>query len=46
MDLKHRFWQIVALSLSILALERRWVVAGFVVLSLGWLGGMLYMMLG
>ncbi|HEX8680846.1 MAG TPA: hypothetical protein VF707_00935 [Ardenticatenaceae bacterium] len=46
MRLKHRFWQILALSLSTLALERQWVAAGFGVAFLGWLAGIAYVLMG
>ncbi len=46
MNLKHRFWQVLALTLATLAMERRWVAAGVGVAVASWLGGMLYVLLG
>jgi hypothetical protein len=46
MNIKHRFWQVLALTLATLAMERRWVAAVVAVAGMSWLGGLIYVLLG
>lgn len=45
MNLEHRFWQVLALSLATMVTERGWLLTGILVLAVGWLAG-LYVGLG
>lgn len=40
MNLEHRFWQVLALSLAALVTERGWLLTALVVLAAGWLAGL------
>ena len=40
--MNHRFWQVVGVSLAVLASERRWIAAGAALALTSWVVGLAY----